>query len=204
MGQELPCRDLPCRCSQKSLTLHHHHVHRTQLYHRHLLTLACLWHLLCPCRGHNHPAGMKLFPPLGSLQATWVTNWASKQQVGASLAPTLLLGWNNPSPLSVCCLDFSLRENYPGHPHGPLWPPQPFAAAEETGFPSELNKLLPEVLSAPKRNRAEMQPQKVSSETSPSLLPVPQPQLFPKTHPGCLCQAHAPCWGWQAAQGGGP
>lgn len=69
-------------------------------------------------------AGKRLFPPLGSLQGTWVTNWALKQQVGASQAPTLLLGWNNPSPLSVRCLDFSLRETYPGHPRGPLWPPQ--------------------------------------------------------------------------------
>lgn len=37
--------------------------------------------------------------------------------------------WDRSSPLSVCCLDFSLGKTYPRH-HRPLWPPQPIAASD--------------------------------------------------------------------------
>lgn len=141
---------------------------------------------------------MKLLSPLGSLQGPWVTNWASKKQVGTGQAPTLLLGWNNLSPLSVCCLDYSLKGklsrtssqiSVTSSTHCSIW------VTEEPGSSSkEINKLLLEVLSVPKRSQGQTQPWKVSSETSPSPSPMLHPQFFPKTLPGWLCQEQAVCW----------
>lgn len=136
---------------------------------------------------------MKLFAPLGSLQGPWVTNWASKQQVGTSQAPTQLLGWNNLSPFSVGCLDYSLKGklsrtspqiSVTSSTHRSIW------LTEEPGFSTkEMDKLLLEVLSVPKRSQGETQPWKVSSETSHSASPTLHRQVFPKTLPGCCARS---------------
>lgn len=165
------------RCSWKSPTLCHHHVP---------ITTCWLWDAPTPAlslQGTQAPhgaAGVKLFPPLGSLQGTRVTNWSSKQQVCAGQAPNRCQGkW---TPLHSMCVDFSLRETNPGHPHGPLWPPQSIAA------PDLLKKraLLPELLSAPKRSQGEPQPWG-SPQKPPSHGPSP---AVSQDTPRWLCQAH--------------
>lgn len=137
---------------------------------------------------------MKPLPPLGSLQGTWGTNWASKQLSGASQAPVLLPGWNNSSLLSVHCLDFLLRETYPGCPHGPLWPPSPVA------FPLRSSSLSSQQLT---RGVRDTLPSRVFSETFPNPFSVPHPHFLPRTHPEHLCHVQRWCPGLAGcAQGG--
>lgn len=177
MGQELPCR-----CSQRAQS--------------------CALCITTTCTGpalpsSSTPFGMSLTlvlsmqglnPAQGcwdeafsTLQGTWVINWDLKQQVGGSKAPTLLLGWNNPSPLCVVLtspwgkLIWDILTDLCVH----LNPLQHLT--EEMGCPSEeLNELLPEVLSAPNSSQGETQPCNISSETSPSLSPCSISSFFPR------------------------